>query len=142
VNEIGYTETKKIETLLLGRKVVAATIGEIERGWGTEDGAILTLDNGAILHVIPNQGGCACSAGDYYVTALNRVDNVITGVAVHREITRPDDYEPDEKYVISVFAGDERINVVEMDGSDGNGYYGTGFTIIVSLPKGGSDVDF
>lgn len=116
---------------LLGRKVVSAEMGEYKSRIYTEPAAVLTLDDGTVLYVIPNQGGCLCSAGDYFVTAMNRVDNIITGVKVVEEIV-DHKYEEDKRFIISVFAGDEQVNLVEMDGSDGNGYYGTGFTMVVT----------
>jgi hypothetical protein len=38
----------------------------------------------------------------------------------------------DGYYRIFVFADNRRINVASFDGSDGNGYYGTGWWLAVS----------
>ena len=90
--------------------------------------ALLRLDDGTELEIIPNQGGCACSAGDYDLTALNEVDNIITRVDF--ETAETDDYGG-KSYRIFVYTGDERINLLSIDGSDGNGHYGTGYEIRV-----------
>jgi hypothetical protein len=110
-----YSE-QEITGLLMGHSVTVA--GD----------ALLRLDDGTELEVIPNQGGCACSAGDYDLTALNGVENIITRVDF--DTTDTDDYGG-KSYKIFVYAGDERINLLSIDGDDGNGYYGTGYEIRV-----------
>ena len=94
----------------------------------------LLLDDGTLLRLVGNDGGCACSAGCYDLTALNGVENIITAVEFEDE---PDDdglsYDSGV-YRIFVFAGNERINLATFEGSDGNGYYGTGYHVMVRLP--------
>jgi hypothetical protein len=115
-----YTEAdaEKISNLLMGRTVTKVADDR------------LILDNGTELLLVGNDGGCACSAGCYDLTELNGVDNVITSVVLDN---RPDgDYTPgDGTYRIFVFANNERINLATFTGTDGNGYYGTGYTIHV-----------
>lgn len=132
---IEHHQEQEIKDLLLGRRVVAV------------DDDHLMLDNGAVVKVVPNEGGCLCGAGDYDLTALQRVDNVITNVVL--------DYHPDDDwsygketehgkclhggtegghYRIFVLAGDEKINLMSAEGSDGNGYYGTGYSLVVRPP--------
>lgn len=48
--------------------------------------------------------------------------------------TEENDYS-DTSYKIFVFCEDTRINLVDVSGSDGNGYYGTGYTITVKQIK-------
>jgi hypothetical protein len=95
----------------------------------------LLLDDGTLLKLIGNDGGCGCDAGCYPLTELNGVDNVITRVEVD---ARPsgDDYPNDAEgaYRIFVYADNERVNLATFTGSDGNGYYGTGFEILVRRP--------
>ena len=95
----------------------------------------LLLDDGTLLKLVGNDGGCACNAGCYDLTALNGVENIITAVEFEDE---PDgdwnDAGNDGAYRIFVFAGDERINLATFEGSDGNGYYGTGYHVLVRLP--------
>jgi len=65
-----------IADLLVGRKVMKRTNDNV------------LLDDGKILKFVGNDGGCACDAGCYDLTALNGVDNVITRVELENA---PDD---------------------------------------------------
>ena len=102
----------------------------------------LRLDNGTVLTLGGHEGGCSCSAGDYDLVELNGVDNVITNVEFE-DSPSGDDEDGDGHYRIFVYAGNERINLATFEGSDGNGYYGTGYWIAVKSaispeePEGG-----
>lgn len=109
-----------IAELLLGRKV--EKVGD----------DTLRLDNGTVLKFEGHDGGCACSAGCYDLTQLNGVDNVITKVELVND-PGGDDLEGEGTYRIFVFAGDERVNLATFEGTDGNGYYGTGYSIEVQV---------
>lgn len=124
IKRLDECDEKEIKELLIGRKVKV-------------EGDNLILDNGIILEVIANEGCGGCSNGWYSITKLNEVDNAITDVQFIC-----DDIEPDEKndysdtsYKIFVFCEDTRINLLQVDGSDGNGYYGTGYTITVKIKE-------
>ena len=39
--------------------------------------------------------------------------------------------DDDTSYKIFVYAEDKKIKAVQVDGDDGNGYYGTGYSIMV-----------
>jgi hypothetical protein len=113
-------DPEAITQLLLGRKVAKV------------DDETLLLDNGVRLRLQGNNGGCSCGSGDYALTELNGVDNVITNVEFDNS---PDgDHHPDGEgiYRIFVFADNQRINLATFEGSDGNGWYGTGYSIEVS----------
>lgn len=106
----------------------------------------LMLDDGTELTLAGNEGGCSCGAGDYELRELNAVDNIITRVEIVRD---PDDEDRDAPglYEIFVYADNQKINLARFEGSDGNGYYGTGFSVRVrratsteSNPEGRSDV--
>lgn len=120
---LSQDDAAEIEALLLGHAVEKVS----------EDH--LRLDDGTLLRVIPNDGGCSCGAGDYDLTALNGCPNIITKVEVVDEDRGPDadGYagEDAHAYRIFVFAEDQRINLVSIEGDDGNGYYGTGYSILV-----------
>jgi hypothetical protein len=120
--------------LLLGRRIVAAETGSFDnpRGWGIASGR-LTLDTGTQVLVVPNDGGCSCGAGDYDLAHLAKVDNIITDVrlTVESDASRYEYDEPDQRYRIYVVADATEINVMSVDGNDGNGYYGTGYELIV-----------
>ena len=117
INRLDECDEKEIRELLVGRKVKV-------------DGDNLILDNGIVLEVIANEGCGGCSSGWYSITKLNEVDNAITNVEFDcdGDVANEDD---DTSYKISVFCEDTRIKLLQVDGSDGNGYYGTGYTIIV-----------
>lgn len=122
-----------IRELFMGRKVVAVEMFEHRRqvdGRYNLAAGKLTLDDGREVFVAPNEGGCICSAGDYDLTSLERVENIITRVDVE---TPPEDKwgERQGAYRIFVLAGHERINLMTVEGDDGNGYYGTGYELFV-----------
>ena len=130
----------EIRSLLTGRRVTKVA----------EDH--LLLDNGAVLRLFGNDGGCACSAGCYGLTELNGVDNMITAVEFEdepggdgvpcRTCGKGYCYESGHAsgsqghYKIFVFAEAQKINLATFEGSDGNGYYGTGYHILVRRPRG------
>ena len=93
----------------------------------------LRLDDGTVLRLKGNDGGCSCGAGDYDLTELNGCDNVITSVELVDHSVSDDNRGKGEEgvYRIFVFAEDKRINLATFEGDDGNGYYGTGYTIEV-----------
>lgn len=130
---LNYTDETRIAALLTGRRITAVEQGHFDRpgdqSWGDSITGRLTLDDGTVIYVAPNEGGCACSAGDYYLKHLATVDNVITSVRLAVETEDDESWEPDQSYRIYVVA-----DAVEIDGNDGNGYYGTGYELIVVIP--------
>lgn len=120
-----------ITKLLLGKKVVKA------------DREHLLLDDGTTIKAIGHDGGCACNAGCYDLSVLNGVDNIITRVEYDYRPAgdgdkvegsgHPDDPEDEWSgyYRVFVYADNQRINLMQFDGTDGNGYYGTGFELLV-----------
>lgn len=128
-----HSQEDNIREILMGHRVINVEIFSesirLEGKWGEVEGK-LTLDNGQMLYVIPNKGGCSCSSGDYDLTSLERVDNLITRV----DFETPDSSkwgDVEGAYRIFVLAGHERINLLSIEGSDGNGYYGTGYELVV-----------
>lgn len=133
---LDHTDHEAIEALLVGRRVVAAergdaTIPDAEYSWDSTAEGLLTLDDGTRIYVKGNEGGCACSAGDYELTHLAAVDNVITSVRFedHPSGDEFEDYEG--WYRIFVVADAVEVNIASFEGSDGNGYYGTGYDLWV-----------
>lgn len=131
------SDENAIRELLLGRRVVAVEQFEqtcdIAGAYSPAAGK-LTLDDGREVFVVPNVGGCACSAGDYELVGLERVDNIITRVDFPVDF-EPNEYDEGERtYRIFVLAGHEQINLVSVEGDDGNGYYGTGFELVIRVP--------
>lgn len=120
---LNENDRDEITKLLVGRRVEKV------------DAETLLLDNGTRLKLGGNNGGCSCGAGDYELTHLSGVDNVITNVEFDDQPggdDAPSSYEG--AYRIFVFADNERINLATFEGSDGNGYYGTGYWIEVESP--------
>ena len=135
VESLDENDVEAIENLLMGRKVTKV------------DESHLHLDNGTVLKMVGHEGGCICGAGDYSVTELNGTDNVITKVEFDYHPDgddRPYGQKPDAAYCehkpqedeygghyrIWVYA-EHKINLMEVTGTDGNGYYGTGYGILV-----------
>lgn len=131
---IYHSDKEQIVDLFVGKSVKKITDDQ------------LVLSDGTVLQIVPNEGGCSCGAGDYELTELNEVENIITNVElVESSAPCNSTYcsdvegscycETDQSYEIFVLAGDRRINLLRIDGNDGNGYYGTGFWIKVVTPS-------
>lgn len=96
----------------------------------------MLLDDGRRLIFPDTDGGCACDAGCYDLTELNGVDNIITAVELHND-PAGDDLDGEGVYRIFVYADNQKINLATWVGSDGNGYYGTGYAIHVKEANSG-----
>lgn len=116
-----YTQTDKAEIadLLVGRTLTKVS----------DD--TLVLDDGRVLEFEGHDGGCACNAGCYALKALTGVDNIITNVAFEDRPGGDDSDSYEGSYRIFVFADNQAINLATFEGTDGNGYYGTGYSIHV-----------
>lgn len=117
---IAHYETDAIKSLFVGKRIVKA------------EGHELTLSDGMILQIIPNEGGCSCGAGDYWLDNINKFDSVITNVEVKDFGGESGDWGDDaHTYQLFVYSGGISTSVADIKGDDGNGYYGTGFDIYV-----------
>jgi hypothetical protein len=132
-------EQDRLMGLLFGRRIVKVEMANAGNDfyYDSPEGYI-TLDDGTVIGLAGNTGGCICGAGDYDLTVLNTVDNAITNVIVEEKPTGDynynDDYA-DGTYRIFVVAEDHNQHLVaEFKGSDGNGYYGTGWWLTVVSP--------
>ena len=112
-----YTEEDAvgIEMVLVGHSVAVVN----------ED--TLLLDDGTELVLFGNMGCAGCPSGEYNLTELNGVDNIITKVELVNSPTDGDD----GLYQIFVYADNVKVNLATFAGSDGNGWYGTGYKINV-----------
>ena len=110
---------KEIEELLLGHKV---TVDDCDN---------LVLDNGVVLQIYPNVGCGGCESGNYYLEHISSVNNAITNVEFVEEFEDDCYYE---HYKIFVIADGMTTELLDVYGTDGNGYYGTGYTIDVYMP--------
>ena len=111
---------KEIEELLLGHKVTVDDCGN------------LVLDNGVVLQINPNIGCNGCGSGSYYLRHITSVNNAITNVEFVEEYD--DDEYQCKHYRIFVIADGVTTELLDVYGTDGNGYYGTGYTIDVYIP--------
>lgn len=117
---ISYGHESEIESLLIGRKVIKV------------DGDSLILDNGTRLMIVPNEGCSGCASGNYWVEHITSVNNAITNVEFETEYDEEDsDYI---HYKVFVIADGMTTELFDVYGTDGNGYYGTGYEIKVYLP--------
>lgn len=116
-------DQEAISTLLVGRKVEKV------------EGDTITLDTGLRLVFAGHEGGCSCGAGDYDLSTLNKVENIIMNVMFENDPGGDDHPSGEGVYRIFVFADNGEVNapylLAEFNGSDGNGYYGTGYYITV-----------
>lgn len=131
VQALYHENEKEIADLLMGHTVTKV------------DGEHLLLDNGTVIKALGHDGGCSCSAGCYDLTILNGVDNIITRVEFDYQPAADGNYpqrgahpdDPDDEwtgwYRIFVYADNQQINLMQVEGSDGNGYYGTGYELLV-----------
>ena len=122
---IAYDEgdEQKIRDLLLGRKVTVVADDHMQ------------LNDGTVIRIVPNEGGCSCGGGDYQLDDLNECDNVITHVEFEIGSTDENDQWSDTVYRVFVVAEDKRINLYAVSGDDGSGYYGTGYELLVRFPN-------
>jgi hypothetical protein len=134
-----HSEGDKIAELLVGRRIVRAEMGgeypDYPKGfsWDNPEG-LLELDDGTKLYLTGNDGGCACSAGCYPLKHVAATENIITSARLHCDPEEDYSETGEGVYRIFVFAGADEINVASFEGSDGNGWYGTGFSVTVVLP--------
>lgn len=113
------------EKILVGRRVVEAV-------QDNENEGRLVLDNGQTIKVRANEGCGGCSSGWYWIERIASVDNVITSVreeviAKHDENDRY--YDEAYTFHIYVITAAGEVEMLTIDGDDGNGYYGSGYSI-------------
>jgi hypothetical protein len=102
--------------LLVGRKVVSVT----------ED--TMTLDNDTVLEIAPAGDCCAW----YDIRHLGTVDNIITDVKFESGgFDEPKRDGAREWYTLFVYADNEKINLLTVEGNEGSGYYGRGYKVRV-----------
>lgn len=93
---------------------------------------ILELDNGIQLEFIGNNG-CSCGSGEYDITELNECSNIITDVEFIDDDINSGNCGDEHSYKIFVYSENKKIKLLQCDGDDGNGYYGTGYHVHVKV---------
>lgn len=132
--DVSYVESDDLSPLLLGRRIVGARTCEkpVVRYPRPQTIGVLTLDDGTVIEVIPNQGCGGCYSGWADVESVAAAPNIITRVEVVRD--EPDRWS--DRWRLFVVAGDERINVVSSLCPDYEGdWYGHGFMLLVRRPE-------
>ena len=148
---MGYKEEQptvdRLKELLIGKSIVEATISD-EKPVSFESGPTgkLVLSDGTVLKVWGNNGCGGCGAGWYELRELNATkgettsEGIITNVEVDEAPTGDElrcktcgkvycDHEG--YYKMFVIVEDKRITLASFEGSDGNGWYGTGWWLRV-----------
>ena len=116
-----YYDSDDLSPVLAGRYVTKV------------DGDTLTLDDGTVLEFEGNEG-CCCGSGDYWLTELfqrGTPNARIMSAEVETTQLGDDEYD-DTRYTLFVIVDDERLPLAEVEGNDGNGYYGSGFHVTVT----------
>lgn len=85
-----------------------------------------------MLQINPNIGCSGCGSGSYYLRHITSVNNAITNVEFVEEYD--DDKYQCKHYRIFVIANGMTTELLDVCGTDGNGWYGTGYTIDVCIP--------
>ena len=120
---IKWDDLANLRRVLVGRSIYKA------------DDEHLVLDDGTRLRLVGNEGCGGCPNGEYALTWLGECHNAVTNVTVSEELVpNPDapDYDAlDRRFSLFVIAEDKRFPIAEFEGTDGNGYYGTGFWVEV-----------
>lgn len=119
---IDQNSDKEITELLLGRKVIAVLGNDT-----------LVLDTGMEIEVVPNSGCSGCASGGYGIDYINSCEAVITSVRLSDEDGDPHG-EDAHIYKIHVLAANKEQVLLSVSGDDGNGCYGTGYTLNVKIP--------
>lgn len=123
---IYHNDKKELVDLFVGKSVTKIDEDHLE------------LSDGTRLQIVPNDGCGGCPSGHYYLEELNECENIITNIEVESTDTGDSDYyDVDTTYHLFVYAENRKINLLTIQGSDGNGYYGTGFWLKVFKPQEG-----
>lgn len=123
MRQITESDTDELRKLLLGRRVKRVAADHMQ------------LDDGTMVRLVPNEGCGGCTNGAYRIKDLNEVDNVITAVDPVVTIETDDLGREERLYEVFVVAEDRRVNLFAVEGSDGNGFYGTGYVLVVRAPQ-------
>ena len=122
VTTLDNTDEREIRELLLGHRVAKIADDHME------------LDDGTVVKIVANEGCGGCNSGWYALDQITECDNIITRVDFETESTSESEYEYEGIYKVFVVAEDKRINLYSVSGDDGNGYYGTGYELLVRKP--------
>ena len=109
--------------------VISKRITRIEKTGNFQ--AKVTLDDGAIVYLEGNQGGCCCGSGDWAITKLltngTKPCGRIMNAWIDNQIKADEDYDEISGPIrVFIMAEGREYPLVEFNGYD-NGCYGQGF---------------
>lgn len=102
------------------------------------DGSIITLDDGTELYIQGNAGCGGCSSGWYWLEETfkrgNRKARIMSAYVAYSE-DKSEDEPARSVYTIFVLVdgNPSQLPLATIRGDDGNGYYGTGFTLTATI---------
>lgn len=118
------TPTESLIDLFQGKSITSASL---------EDGT-LTLSDGTVLTIVPNYGEGWDGAGDFFLDRVATVENVTINVDALIEYDSSRESGRREIYKINVYTAGipTAQEIVSVSGDMENGYYGSGFVVIVT----------
>ena len=99
------------------------------------DNDVITLDNGTELRIWGNDGCMSCSNGSYWLEQVFKRGNSKARIMSAYVDCDEDDGNPSTVYTIfgMVDGNPPHLPLATVRGDDGNGYYGTGFTLTATI---------
>lgn len=96
---------------------------------------IITLDNGTELHIWGNDGCMGCESGNYWLEQVFKRGNGKARIMSAYVGYDEDDEKAPSVYTIFVMVdgNPHQLPLATVRGDDGNGYYGTGFTLTATI---------
>ena len=103
------------------------------------EGGIITLDDGTELHIYGNEGCGGCSSGWYWLEETfkqgTRKARIMSAYVAYDE----DDTDEEAPSVYTIFVmvdgNPTQLPLATVRGDNGNGHYGTGFTLTATIQK-------
>lgn len=103
------------------------------------EGSIITLDDGTELHIYGNEGCGGCSSGWYWLEETfkqgTRKARIMSAYVAYDE----DDTDEEAPSVYTIFVmvdgNPTQLPLATVRGDNGNGHYGTGFTLTATIQK-------
>lgn len=116
--KIDHVDEDSIRETFVGRSIVSATQN------------CLTLDDGTQVQLKGNNGSWGTADGNYWLDHVTAHPHIITGVA----LANIKNEDTARTYKLFVYSGATHTEVASFTGDDGNGWYGTGYTLKVLAP--------
>ena len=101
------------------------------------DGSTITLDNGTELHIQGNEGCGGCGNGWYWLEQVykqgSRRARIMSAYVAYDEEDKDEESPSVYTIFVMVDGNPTQLPLATVRGSDGNGYYGTGFTLTATI---------